>query len=60
VVIFAYYPRTAPVLIWDRFSAYGLRAALAPAALLMLTCLAVFLGLRWLTRDQPRVQELER
>ncbi len=60
VVVFAYYPRTAPVLIWDRFSAHGMRAALAPATLLMLTCLLVFLALRWLADGGPRVQELER
>lgn len=60
VVIFAYYPRTAPVLIWDRFSANGMRAALAPATLLMLACLAVFVALRFLTRGESRVQELER
>ena len=60
VVVFAYYPRTAPVLIWDRFSTHGMRAALAPASLLMLTCLAVFLALRWLARGESRVQELER
>ena len=35
VVVFAYYPRTAPVLIWDRFSSHGMGAALAPASLLM-------------------------
>ena len=60
VVVFAYYPRTAPVLIWDRFSSHGMSAALAPASLLMLVCLAVFLALRWLARDEARVQELER
>lgn len=60
VVVFAYYPRTAPVLIWDRFSSYGLRAALGPASLLMITCLVVFVALRWLSRGETRVQELER
>jgi hypothetical protein len=37
-----------------------MRAALAPAGVLMLTCLAVFLALRWLARGEPRIQELER
>lgn len=49
IVILAYYPRTAPVLIWDRFSTHGLRAALAPAVLLLAACMAIFvlLHLTW-------------
>jgi molybdate/tungstate transport system permease protein len=59
IVILAYYPRTAPVLIWDRFSAYGLRAAIAPSLLLLLVCLGIFVALQLL--DQRRtVQEIER
>ncbi|MEZ4271092.1 MAG: ABC transporter permease [Myxococcota bacterium] len=46
VVILAYYPRTAPVLIWDRFSAYGLRSALAPALVLLCVCLTIFVLLQ--------------
>jgi molybdate/tungstate transport system permease protein len=42
IVVLAYYPMTAPVLIWDRFSASGLRAALAPATVLLLVCFLVF------------------
>ena len=45
IVILAYYPLTAPVLIWDRFSAGGLRAALAPAVLLPAVCMVIFLAL---------------
>ena len=50
VVILAYYPRTAPVLIWDRFSSRGLQAALAPSLLLAGVCTAVFLALRAVAR----------
>ncbi len=57
VVILAYYPRTAPVLIWDRFSAQGLRAAIAPSLLLLLVCLLIFLGLQLLERPGDPEQE---
>ncbi|HET6346403.1 MAG TPA: ABC transporter permease subunit, partial [Myxococcota bacterium] len=46
VVILAYYPKTAPVLIWDRFSTGGLAAALPPAVLLLGVCGGAFLLLR--------------
>lgn len=60
IVIIAYYPRSASVLIWDRFSAYGLKAALAPAMVLLLVCLAVFLLLQaWESRTRS-VEELQR
>jgi molybdate/tungstate transport system permease protein len=57
VVILAYYPLTAPVLIWDRFSARGLEAALGPSLLLLAVCLAIVALLQWTT---PRPQELDR
>lgn len=44
IAIIAYFPRTAPVLIWDRFTAYGLNGALPATAFL----LAVMLVLFWL------------
>ena len=50
VVILAYYPRTAPVLIWDRFSSRGMQAALAPSLLLAAACTGLFLLLRGLPR----------
>ena len=53
IVILAYYPRTAPVLIWDRFSAYGLRSAIAPSIALLLVCLAVFLLFQVLNTGKP-------
>lgn len=59
IVILAYYPRTAPVLIWDRFSAYGLRAAIAPSLVLLAVCLVIFVTLQWLDARRT-VQEIER
>lgn len=43
VAIIAYYPKTAPVLIRDRFTAYGLTSS-RPATLLLVTiCLVTFI-----------------
>ncbi len=50
VVIIAYFPRTAPVYIYDVFTQRGLQASRPIAALLLLICLSVFIGLRTLTR----------
>jgi molybdate/tungstate transport system permease protein len=54
VVILAYYPRTAPVLLYERFEAFGLDAALPVAALLILVALAVFMLLRLALQPEER------
>jgi molybdate/tungstate transport system permease protein len=46
VVILAYHPMIAPVLLYERFEVYGLRYALPVATLMILTSLVVFVGLR--------------
>ena len=46
VVILAYHPMTAPVLIFERFQNFGLKYALPVTVLLILISLAVFLLLR--------------
>lgn len=46
VVIIAYYPMVTPVLIWDRFNAFGLKYARPVAALFILVCLVFFILLR--------------
>ncbi len=48
VIILAYHPMIAPVLIWERFQNFGLKYARPVAVLLILICLIVFSGLRWL------------
>ena len=54
-MILAYHPRVASILIFDRFTLYGLPAAVPVAALLLLVALAVFILLRWLEpRRAPR------
>lgn len=48
VVIIAYHPMIAPVLIWERFQTQGLDYALPVAAILILISLIVFIALRML------------
>lgn len=51
VVIIAYYPMTASVLIFERFSSFGLQYARPAAVLLILVTITLFLILRLLTKD---------
>jgi molybdate/tungstate transport system permease protein len=48
VVIVAYHPMTAPVMIYERFTAYGLRHSQPVAVWLIFVCLGLFLLLRWI------------
>lgn len=50
IAVLAYFPRTAPVLIWDRFTAYGLSAALPATAFLLIVTLVLFWG--WTLTDR--------
>jgi len=50
VVILAYHPKTAPVLIFERFQNFGLDHAVGVTVLLILVSLAIFTGIRYLTR----------
>ncbi|MDY0002642.1 MAG: ABC transporter permease [Polyangia bacterium] len=53
VVIIAYHPMTTPVLVYQRLNDHGLGYARAAAVLLVLVCVALFVGLRLLSRP-PR------
>lgn len=55
VVILTYHPMTAPILIWERFQAYGLKYAKPVAVLLILLCLIIFAVLRWLARPKREI-----
>lgn len=46
VLILAYHPMIAPILVYERFEEYGLDYAQPVAVLLILLCLIVFVGLR--------------
>ena len=50
VIIVAYHPMTAPVLIYERFTAYGLAYSQPVAVWLILVCLLLFLLLRIMSR----------
>jgi molybdate/tungstate transport system permease protein len=54
VVIVAYHPMVAPVMIYERFEAYGLKYSLPVAVWLVLVCLFLFLVLRILTLRRAR------
>lgn len=51
VVILAYHPMTAPVLIFERFTSYGLRYSTPVAAIMVITSLIIFLIIRFYNRD---------
>jgi molybdate/tungstate transport system permease protein len=55
VIVLAYHPMIAPVLIWERLENYGLKYASPVAVILILLCLLVFSGLRWLSRQKKEV-----
>ncbi len=48
VIILTYNPMITPILIYERFEAYGLRYARPVAVLLIMLCLVIFAFLRWL------------
>jgi len=52
VVVVAYHPMIAPVLIYERFGAFGLKYARPVAVLFILISLSVFILLRWLGREK--------
>jgi len=52
VSIIAYFPRSAPILIADRFSSYGLSASRSVAVLLLVICLLIFVSLRMMVRRE--------
>ena len=54
VIILTYHPMVTPVLIFERFEAYGLRFAYPVAALLVLICLVLFSLFRFLTTRRDR------
>ncbi len=51
VVIIAYYPLTASVMIFERFNSFGLQYARPAAVLLILITISLFLLMRLFTKD---------
>jgi molybdate/tungstate transport system permease protein len=54
VVVVAYHPMTAPVLIYERFEGYGLKYSQPVAVWLVLVCLTLFLVLRVLALPEKK------
>lgn len=56
VVIIAYHPMVAPVLIFERFSSFGLQYARPVAVLLIAISVIFFLIMRWFSKDQDHAR----
>jgi len=56
VVIVAYHPMITPVLIFERFGAFGLKFARPVAAVFIIICLAVFIALRLLASERDHAR----
>jgi molybdate/tungstate transport system permease protein len=56
VIIIAYNPQTAPVMIYERFTSYGLEYSLPVAALFVAVCLSLFLVLRTVRKQARDVE----
>lgn len=57
IIIVSYHPMVAPVLIYERFTAYGLKYAIPVAVLLIGICLVLFIVLRLLSAANPQKWE---
>ncbi len=56
VLIIAYHPMITPILIYERFGAFGLKYAQPVAVLFIAVCLAFFITLRVLAGDKEDAQ----
>jgi molybdate/tungstate transport system permease protein len=54
IVILTYNPKVASILIFDRFTAFGLSSAIPAAIILLLVALLVFALVRFLEPVRPR------
>lgn len=52
VIVVAYHPMITPVLIYERFGAFGLKYARPVSVLFILISLSVFILLRWLANER--------
>jgi molybdate/tungstate transport system permease protein len=55
VIILAYHPMIAPILVYERLNTFGLSQAIPVAALLVIVCALIFVGVRYfLHRESNR------
>jgi molybdate/tungstate transport system permease protein len=52
VIVVAYHPMITPILIYERFGAFGLKYARPVSVLFILISLTVFIILRWLAKER--------
>ncbi len=52
VIIIAYHPMVAPVLIYERFTSYGLKYSIPIAVILIFICLILFVILRTISKNR--------
>lgn len=52
VIVVAYHPMITPVLIYERFGAFGLKYARPVSVLFIMISLALFIALRWLAKER--------
>ena len=50
----AYFPMVVSTLIYQRFTTGGLAESRSVAFIMILICIAVFVGFRWVTRTTGR------
>jgi len=60
VVILTYHPMTAPILIFDRFTSFGLKSSRPIAVLLIILCIVVFVLFKTLSNFGARVNAEDR
>lgn len=53
VIILAYHPTVAPILVYERFETYGLAQAIPVAAIMIVISAMVFIGIQTLLRRSP-------
>lgn len=58
VVIVAYYPMIAPVLIYERFASFGLKYARPASVFFITVALIIFILLRWMSLGTKKVEIL--
>lgn len=54
IIILAYHPMVAPVLLYERFESFGLNYSRPVATLMILICLIVFAALRLMADRKPK------
>ena len=54
VVIVAYHPMITPILIYERFGAFGLSYARPVSVVFIIVCLIFFALLRMMAKERPK------